>query len=53
MSRVGNKLINIPAGVTAVVNENTITVKGPKGELKYTFNAEIGVVVEENTIKVE
>lgn len=52
MSRVGNKLINIPAGVTAVVNENTITVKGPKGELKYTFNAEIGVVVVENTIKV-
>ena len=52
MSRVGNKLINIPAGVTAVVNGNTITVKGAKGELKYTFNAEIGVVVEENAIKV-
>ena len=39
MSRVGNKVINIPAGVTVNVENNTIVVKGPKGELSYTFNA--------------
>ncbi len=52
MSRVGNKVINIPAGVTATVNANTINVKGPKGELNYTFNADITVVVEGSEIKV-
>ena len=52
MSRVGNKLINIPAGVTATVNENVIKVNGPKGELTYAFNNEIGVAVEGTTIKV-
>ena len=32
MSRIGNKHINIPAGVTATVEGNLVTVKGPKGE---------------------
>lgn len=34
MSRVGKLPIKIPAGVTITVDENEITVKGPKGELK-------------------
>ena len=34
MSRIGNRELTIPAGVTVTVNDNTITVKGPKGELK-------------------
>jgi len=33
MSRVGNRIIIIPAGVTVSVSENIVTVKGPKGEL--------------------
>ena len=33
MSRVGNRIINIPTGVTVNVDGNVITVKGPKGEL--------------------
>ena len=32
MSRIGNKLINLPEGVTVSQNGNVITVKGPKGE---------------------
>ena len=52
MSRVGNKVINIPAGVTATVENNTIVVKGPKGELTYTFNADIKVEVVGAEIKV-
>ncbi|MDE6393602.1 MAG: 50S ribosomal protein L6, partial [Muribaculaceae bacterium] len=33
MSRIGKSPIAIPAGVTVQVKENTVTVKGPKGEL--------------------
>ncbi len=33
MSRIGNKTISIPGGVTASIAEGSITVKGPKGEL--------------------
>ncbi len=45
MSRIGNKHIVIPAGVTVEQNGNTITVKGPKGQLEYTYNAELNVEV--------
>ncbi len=34
MSRIGKRVLTIPAGVNVDVNENTVTVKGPKGELK-------------------
>ena len=33
MSRIGKQPIAIPAGVTITVDEQSITVKGPKGEL--------------------
>lgn len=41
MSRIGYKVINIPAGVTVTKNGDDITVKGPKGELTRTFVPEI------------
>ena len=34
MSRIGKRVLTIPANVNVDVNENTVTVKGPKGELK-------------------
>ena len=37
MSRIGNKVIVLPAGVEFIVNDATVTVKGPKGELTKTF----------------
>ena len=37
MSRIGKKPIEIPAGVTVTLNNNTVTVKGPKGELNSYF----------------
>jgi large subunit ribosomal protein L6 len=52
MSRIGNRTISIPEGVTATVENNTITVKGAKGELSYTFNKDITVEVKENSIVV-
>lgn len=33
MSRIGNREIKVPASVTVTVNDNVVTVKGPKGEL--------------------
>lgn len=43
MSRIGNKPVVIPAGVTVDVKDHTVTVKGPKGELSYTFNQNISL----------
>ncbi len=51
MSRIGNKPINVPAGVTVDVSaHNTVTVKGPKGTLVRDVNPDIKVVVEGATI---
>jgi large subunit ribosomal protein L6 len=52
MSRVGKKPIEIPAGVTVTLDNNTVTVKGPKGELVRTFNPEIAIQVEDNTVTI-
>jgi large subunit ribosomal protein L6 len=52
MSRIGRKPIEIPSGVTVTKNNNTVTVKGPKGELTNTFNPEMQITVEENVINV-
>lgn len=53
MSRIGNKHIDIPAGVTVTVEENLVTVKGPKGQLEYVKNPDITVEIENNTIVVK
>lgn len=53
MSRIGNKLINLPAGVTVSQEGNVVTVKGPKGELSNTFNSNIEIVVEGNSVSVK
>ena len=41
MSRVGNRKLVLPAGVTASVEGSTVTVKGPKGELSTVINENI------------
>ncbi len=50
MSRVGKKPIIIPAGVKVVINDQFVTVMGPKGELSYTVHPDIAVVAEDETI---
>lgn len=52
MSRVGKKPIEIPAGVTVTLDNNNVTVKGPKGELNRTFHSDIEIKVEENVINI-
>lgn len=54
MSRIGKKPIVIPAGVTvSVANDNTVTVKGPKGELSQKVDIDITVIVEGSELRVE
>ena len=44
MSRVGNKLIHVPEGVTVeVASDNTVTVKGAKGSLVRQFSPVISI----------
>jgi len=51
MSRIGNKHIDLPAGVSLTVSEgNLATVKGPKGELSFQINDNIKVNVEGNVV---
>ncbi|MFR2063521.1 MAG: 50S ribosomal protein L6 [Streptococcus sp.] len=46
MSRIGNKVITLPAGVEVTNNDNVVTVKGPKGELTREFNKNIEIKVK-------
>ena len=52
MSRIGNRKIVIPEGVTVAVDNNVVTVKGPKGELSLEINRDITVTVNENELTV-
>jgi large subunit ribosomal protein L6 len=53
MSRIGKKPLSVPQGVTASVDGQTVTAKGPKGELKFVVNNEVLVKMEEGQIKVD
>ena len=52
MSRIGNRILTIPANVTVTVDNNIVTVKGPKGELSTEVNKNITVEVNGNEITV-
>ncbi|MFJ7733054.1 50S ribosomal protein L6 [Lysinibacillus sp. NPDC097231] len=53
MSRVGKKIIEVPANVTVTVAaDNTVTVKGPKGELVRSFHQDMKIEQEGNVISV-
>ena len=53
MSRIGKRVLNIPENVNVNVENNVVTVKGPKGELSLELVRNINVKVEENTVVVE
>ena len=52
MSRIGKRPVEIPNGVTVEVQENTVAVKGPKGELRRTLPQEMRVALENGTVAV-
>jgi large subunit ribosomal protein L6 len=52
MSRIGKKPVAVPKGVTATINGQTVSVKGPKGELSFDFTDHVAVEVTEEGVKV-
>jgi large subunit ribosomal protein L6 len=53
MSRVGNKIITLPAGVSVNVDNSVVTVKGPKGTLTQAIDPDITVSVDGSELKVQ
>jgi large subunit ribosomal protein L6 len=54
MSRIGNKIIQLPAGVSVSIGaDNLVTVKGPKGTLTQQVDSDITVEIEDNAVKVK
>ena len=53
MSRIGNKPITVPDGVEVKVEDQIITVKGPKGTLSKEIHKNMKVSLDGNVIKVE
>ncbi|MEG1739497.1 MAG: 50S ribosomal protein L6 [Bacilli bacterium] len=52
MSRIGNRILTIPENVTVLVNNNIVTVKGPKGELSTEIHKDIKVTVNDKELIV-
>ena len=52
MSRIGNKPVQIPAGVEVAVNGNNVVVKGPKGQLELDVFEKLTINVEDNVLTV-
>lgn len=52
MSRIGRKPIEIPNGVTVTVEQQQLTVKGPKGTLSRNLHKDMIVSIEGNVITV-
>ncbi len=50
MSRIGERKLVIPDGVTVSVNGNVVDVKGPKGKLTLEFSKLVSVVVEDGVV---
>ena len=52
MSRIGKAPITVPDKVTVTVQDNLVTVKGPKGELSHQINKELTVELKDGVITV-
>jgi len=53
MSRIGKKPVVVPAGVTAKVDGQLVSVKGAKGQLEFVVPDEVSVTQQDNAIKVD
>ncbi len=52
MSRIGKQIIAMSAGTEANLDGNTLTIKGPKGEISRTFRDSIAVAIEGGNISL-
>ena len=53
MSRIGKMPVTVPAGVTVTIEDNHVTVKGPKGELTRQINKNMKLTMDNGVITVE
>lgn len=53
MSRIGKMPITVPAGVTVTIENNFVTVKGPKGELSRQINKNMKLTLDNGVLTVE
>ena len=53
MSRIGKKAIPVPKGVTITVDGQTVTVKGPKGELQRTLHRDLAIRQENGEVIID
>jgi len=53
MSRIGKKPVVVPAGVTAKVDGQLVSVKGAKGQLEFLGPDDVSVVYQDSAIKVD
>jgi large subunit ribosomal protein L6 len=52
MSRIGKKPVNIPKGVTVQIQDHTVAVKGPRGELRRVMHEEMALALEKDQVTV-
>ena len=53
MSRIGKKAVSVPKGVTASVDGQTVSMKGPKGELAFVLTSSVAAKMEDGGIAVD
>ena len=53
MSRIGNRVLTIPEGVNITLENDTVTVKGPKGSLDFPISKSVIVKIDGNALTVE
>ena len=53
MSRIGNKAVAIPSGVTANVEGQTVKIKGPKGAMQVMLHDDVTVMMDKASVKLE
>jgi large subunit ribosomal protein L6 len=53
MSRIGNKAVTIPSGVTANVEGQTVKIKGPKGAMQVMLHDDVTVTMDKASVKLE
>jgi large subunit ribosomal protein L6 len=53
MSRIGNKAVAIPSGVTANVEGQTVKIKGPKGAMQVVLHDDVLAKMDKSAVKLE
>ncbi len=53
MSRIGKKAVAVPKGVTANIDGQTVSAKGPKGQLAVSLSDRVSVAMTDDGVKVE